>query len=954
MKKREHSLTSLALLAAIPLTATCAHTPATTASGPASGPALPASAPATVLGPETPALKIEQAQLANGLKILVAPEHSAPVVTVQVWYRVGSRNERPGIRGIAHLVEHMMFKGSDSVGPEAHARIIDAAGGKENAFTSEDVTAYHDTLPVDRMALAFELEAERMAHLKLDPTHFFKEREVVKEEIRMRMQNDPIGTLQERFRAIAFTAHPYSWMVGGTLEDLDKITLDDVKQFYRTYYAPNNAVLIVVGDTSLAAVTEQAKKHFGPLPAQPAPPAVSAVEPEQTEFRRAEVKLPAQMPMVMAGYKSPAAAGDDGPVLDVVANILGRGQSSRLNRTLVREKKLAAFAGASNRDNHDPGLFMVSAGFLPNISASEVEAGLLAEVDRLVQEGPTAAELSKAKNQLAAGFIYDLSNIWGIGLSIGSAECVERDFNRFFSRVEAYQKVTIDDVKRVGGRYLTRSRLSVAVLVPAADSDKTRRPAATKVKEADKETTDWPSAARFLDLPPAEPTAIALPRITTHELDNDLKLLVIERHELPVASLQLLMPGGEMLAPAGKAGAVDLMAQLLIQGTTTRSADQIADLVDGMGGSLNGWASTEYVELSGRFLRRDLDQGLALLADVLQHPTFPTEELERARPQELTMVRRTRDVPMVLIGEHLNYLVYGYEHPRGRPVSQGTLKAISNQTVTDLYREAVRPQGAILAVTGDVDPQQVIATVEKLLGGWTVAGVPFAYPADPPARTTRSVRIVDKPDLTQTTLGVGNLGIAYRDPDLYAVELGNYVLGGGGFSSRLMQTVRAKGGKSYGVRSSFSAGRTRGPFSAVTFTRNSEAGATMALLLAEIEKIRSSGVTEAELQAAKNKLAGSYVVDLQPAASMGRALLLAEFYGLGERHVRDYRKRITAPSVAEVNAVLGKRLDPATLALVFIGKADEIARQVEKFGKPEKVDFRADVPDEERAAAAGK
>jgi len=953
MRRREHSLASLALLAGIALTATCAHAPATT-TGSASTPAQPAAAPATALGPERPALKIEQAQLDNGLKILVAPEHSAPVVTVQVWYRVGSRNEHPGVRGIAHLVEHMMFKGSDNVGPEAHARIIDAAGGHENAFTSEDVTAYHDTLPAERLALALELEAERMAHLKLDSTHFFKEREVVKEEIRMRMQNDPIGSLQERFRAVAFTAHPYSWMVGGTLEDLDKITLDDVKQFYKTYYSPTNAVLIVVGDTTLATVTEQAKKFFGPVPVQPVPPALTAVEPEQTEFRHTEVKLPAQMPMVMAGYKSPSAAGEDGPVLDVIASILGRGQSARLNRTLVREKKLAAFASAGNRDNYDPGLFLVSAGFLPNISASDVEAGLLAEVDRLVKDGPTAAELSKAKNQLAAGFINRLSNIWGIGLSIGSAECVERDFNRFFSRVDAYQKVTADDVKRVGARYLTRSRLTVAVLVPAAEGDKTKRPAATKVKEAEKETADWPTAERFLDLPAAEPTAIALPRVTTHELDNFLKLLVIERHELPLANLQLLIPGGEMLAPAGKAGAVDLMAQLLIQGTTSRSADQIADLVDGMGGALSGAASTEYVELNGRFLRRDLDQGLALLADVLQHPTFPAEELERARPQKLTSVRRTRDVPLALINEHLNYLVYGYEHPRGRSVSQGTLKSISIQTVTDLYREAVRPQGAILAVTGDVDPQQVIAAVEQLLGGWTVAGEPFAYPADPPARSGRTVRLVDKSDLTQTTLGVGNLGIGFRDPDLYAVELGNYVLGGGGFSSRLMQSVRSKGGKSYGVRSGFAEGRTRGPFTAVTFTRNSEAGATMALVLAEIEKIRSSGVTEAELQAAKNKLAGSYVVDLQPAASMGRALLMAEFYGLGERHVRDFRIRITGPSVAEVNAVLGKRLDPATLALVFVGKADEIARQVEKFGKPDRVDFRADVSDEERAAAVGK
>ncbi|MBN2358793.1 MAG: insulinase family protein [Deltaproteobacteria bacterium] len=952
MRERSFSPAAVGLTAALLATAHCAHAPATErAAGSPTAPPPPAAAGPQPTATALPAVKIEEARLDNGLKLLVLEDHSAPVVTVQVWYRAGSRNERPGIRGIAHLVEHMMFKGSENVGPEQHARIIDAAGGRENAFTSEDVTAYHETLPSSRLALALELEAERMARAKLEQSHFFKEREVVKEEVRMRLQNDPLGTLEERFRALAFTAHPYQWTVGGTLEDLDRIELEDVKQFYRTYYAPNNAVLVVVGDTSMAAVLEQAKKHFGPIPAQAPPPEVSAVEPEQTAPRRAEVKLPTQMPMMLAGYKTPAASSEDTLVLQVIADILGGGQSSRLNRALVREKRLAALVFADAEPNRDPGLFMVGAAFLPADAASDrsdLETALLESVDRLVRQGATAEELRKAKNQLGASHVSGLSEIWGVGVAIGKAECVERDYRRFIDRLNAVERVTLDDVKRVGSRYLTRERLTVTALVPTAAGDKFKRPAATRIKEAERETAEWPTAERFLRLPAAEPDPIALPRITHHELDNDLKLLIVERHELPLVHLRLLLPGGEMLSRAGKAGSAGLMAQLLTQGTAARSAEQIAQLVDGLGGSLVGSAGVEHIALEGRFLRRDLDQGLDLFADVLLHPTFPVEELERARPQALSEVRRARDVPHALVFEHLGYLIYGYEHARGRPRSLRTLQAITRQDVIDLYREAVRPQGSILAVTGDVDPKQVIAALERALGGWQVAGEPFSYPKDPEPRGERRLRLVDKPDLTQTTIAIGGLGISYRDPDLYAVELGNFVLGGGGFSSRLMQSIRAKGGKSYTVRSRFEAGRTAGPFSAFTFTRNSEVGATAGLLLGEIEKLRAEGVTEAELQAAKNKLAGSFVVDLQPAAGMGRALQAAEFYGLGERHVRDYRKRITAPSVAEVNAALKKHLDPEALALVFVGRASEIAKQIDCYGKPVKVDFTASAPDEER------
>ena len=613
---------------------------------------------------------IREGKLENGLKVLFMADRSAPVVTVQVWYRVGSCNEHVGIRGIAHLTEHMMFKGSENVGPEEHARIIDSVGGAENAFTSEDATAYYDTVPVDRMELAMELEAERMARVKLEESHFFKEREVVKEEIRSFQQNDPIGALFEKFRKVAYTKHPYNWTVGGTLGDLDKITLEDVRNFQKTHYAPNNAVLIVVGDTSYEKVLELAQKHFGPVKAQEPPPEVTAVEPEQKEFRREEIRHPTRLPIVIGGYKVPAAAHEDSAVLEVIQFILGGGKSSRIHKQLVRERKLAMFAGAFTWKMRDPGLFVLFGAFMPMVPSKAVEEALIDEVNRLGQEGPTPGELAKAKNQLAAAHVFKLTSMQNVGFEIGMAELVEKDYKNFLKGADPYMQITTEDVKRVVGKYLGRERLTMAILLPPKQGEKVEKKAATEVKEAEKETASWPTAERFLKLPTPSADVIELPKIARKTLENGLKLMVIERREQPVVYFDLMVPGGNFLDIKGKAGLADLLSEMLTQGTKTRSAEQIAVEAESLGGSVSAWAATEFFSVNGQFLARDFKKGLELFADVALNPVFPKEELGKVRPQVEAGVRRVKDQPIPLAVQHLRYAIYGYEHPRGRYTSR--------------------------------------------------------------------------------------------------------------------------------------------------------------------------------------------------------------------------------------------------------------------------------------------
>jgi zinc protease len=917
-----------------------------------SRPKKPANVEINVVGSSEPIKKpevtIHESKLENGLQVLVLEDHSAPVVTVQVWYRVGSRNERPGIRGLAHLCEHMMFKGSANVGPEEHARIIDSVGGTENAFTSADVTAYYDTVPADRLALAIELEAERMAHAKLDELHFFKEREVVKEEIRDKQQNDPIGALIEKFNSMAFKKHPYNWTVGGTLEDLDKISHADLKAFRDTYYSPNNAVLIVVGDTTAAEVDKLAKKYFGPIATQKTPPLMSLVEPEQKEFRHEELKFPTQLPIIVGGYKIPEAAHEDMAVLKVVANILGRGKSSRLHRALVRDEKVAVFSGAFGRDQLDPGLFLVVAGFLPMIPAKSVEDSLLGQVDKLVKEGPSESELAKAKNQLTSDYIFQLTSMERLGFQIGYAETIEKGYKRFLEKYNAYDGITVGDVKRIAAKYLKRQRLTVAVLAPPKEGEEFEKKAATKVEEAQKKTPTWPTAERFLNLSQVASDPMDLPNITRKTLANGLKILVIERHEQPVVYFDLIVPGGDLLDPAGKAGLGTLMAEMMTQGTKKRSAEQIAAEADGLGGAVAAQSAGEYFTVFGRFLQRDFEKGLDLFADIILNPTFPEEEVAKLRPRLEGGVRHRKNDPAGIGAEHLNYLIYGYGHPRGRPISLETLAALKTKDIADLYRRVFSADHGILAVTGDVEPQETIAAIEKAFGNWSKSDSPIELPKPPSQLAGRIVRLIDKPDLTQATMFVGQLGIKKSNPDFIALALGNYVLGGGGFSSRLMKEIRSKGGKTYGASSAVTAGITEGFFRANTFTRNSETGATLEMLLAEIEKIAQKGITEKELQAAKNNIAGSYVLRLQPPNGIGDEVLMAEFYGLGDDWVKNFKKSVTKPSLKEVNSILKKNLAPEKMALVIVGKAEEIAEQVAKFGVPVKIDFLEAVPDEER------
>ena len=417
----------------------------------------------------SPAFAVEPHEfiLSNGMKVLLVEVPKAPVATVQVWYKVGSRNEVMGRAGLSHMLEHMMFKGTTKYPKGEFSRLIRKNGGTDNAFTSQDFTAYFENLAADRVELALELEADRMQGLVLDRPELTTEREVVKEERRLRTEDDPQGALVEALFAQAYFSHPYHWPVIGWFGDLDAMTLDDLQRHYDTYYSPNNATLVVVGDINTESLLLTIKQLFEPIPRGPEPKPIATMEPEQKGERRFLLKREAQVPFVMIGYRVPNFTSEDSYALDILDSILSHGKSARLYQSLVYDQKSALAVGSEySLLQADPGLFYFYALVSPGQKPESVEDALHQEIKRLQTDPPTELELQRAKNQVEAAHIFEQDSNFRHAMLLGQAESVGAGWRKIDQFVEQIRAVTTKDIQRVARQYLTEDNRTVGTLIP--------------------------------------------------------------------------------------------------------------------------------------------------------------------------------------------------------------------------------------------------------------------------------------------------------------------------------------------------------------------------------------------------------------------------------------------------------------------------------------------------------
>jgi zinc protease len=421
--------------------------------------------------------------LPNGLKVILLENHKAPLITFQIWYRVGSRNEEWGKTGLSHMLEHMMFKGTEKIGPEEFSRIIQENGGNDNAFTSRDYTAYFENLSADRIQIALDLESDRMQNLVLREEDFRTERMVVMEERRLRTEDNPQAYVQEQLETTAFQIQPYHWPTIGWMEDIARFTLEDLKSYYRTYYNPMNALLVVVGDFKKKELLPKIEKAFGSYPKGTMPNQERDKDPPQNGERRIFVKKEAQLPYLVMGYHVPKLSDPDSYVLEVIAVILSGGKSSRLYQSLVREKRLVLSADADHSLlSRDPSLFYISADLLPGKDMAEVEKALDKEIERLQREPVGERELEKAKNQLEATFVYGQDSIFYQAMLLAQHE-ITLNWRAIDDYIPSIRKVSAEDIQRVTKRYLIPDNRTVGILVPLPPKEGMPVPAESSIKE---------------------------------------------------------------------------------------------------------------------------------------------------------------------------------------------------------------------------------------------------------------------------------------------------------------------------------------------------------------------------------------------------------------------------------------------------------------------------------------
>lgn len=422
----------------------------------------------TVAGPQLAKLPATVEKLANGMKVILVEDHSVPVVSRYTFYRVGARNERPGITGISHFIEHMMFNGAEKYGPKEFDRILESNGGYSNAYTSEDMTAYFEDCASDILELCLDLDSDRMRSLALKPEIVETELGVIREERRLGVDNSVDGMMGEELAALAYKAHPYGWGVIGWMSDLESITRDDAVTYWKSYYAPSNAVLVIVGDFDTKKTLALVHKYYDAIPAQPPVPPVRTKEPEQAGERRGELRKSAEMPGILAGYHIPDVKSPDIYALDILQIVLTDGESSRLYKKLVRDLGIAVYAQANAEWKIDPGLFTIDVKMKPGMNPADGEKAVYDEIASIAANGIAPAELEKAKNRVLAGFFGGMQTVNGKAGRIGRYEILFGDFNEIYKVQERYQAVTADDVKRVAGKYLTPANRSVVTLIPEA------------------------------------------------------------------------------------------------------------------------------------------------------------------------------------------------------------------------------------------------------------------------------------------------------------------------------------------------------------------------------------------------------------------------------------------------------------------------------------------------------
>jgi len=816
--------------------------------------------------------------LENGLSVIIKEDKNAPVVSAQMWVNAGSITEGKWLgAGMSHILEHMLFKGTTKRSNSQIAQEVQDQGCQINAYTSFDRTVFYISGPAAAWVTMTDVLFDAMENSTLPPDEYTKEQEVIRREFAMGYDNPDRMAMVLMFEQ-AYTRHPYKFPVIGHIDVYNQLTRNDVMEYYKKMYIPQNITFVIVGDVDSREVEEKVRELASSWKRGPLPPLPIEAEPVQLSMREVNQETNVQLTRLSMVYHIPDLTNPDVPALDVLSLILGQGRSSRLYQEIREKKELVKSISAFAYTPGHPGLFGVAMVCEPDKRAA-AQTAVLSMIDDLKVHPVTDEELAKAKKAFVSGALGGRRTVEGIAAELGSNYFSTKDLDFTTGYLEDVQKVTAQDIVRVAKTYLNKNNLTVTSLNPIG----------SLAKKAVVSDTSERS------------------KVETFTLSNGIKLLVCRDTRVPFVTFRAVTLGGLLSETPGNNGIGKLLGKMILKGTQKRSAEQIAREIESVGGDIGADSGNNSFSLSMEVLKPDFDLGLDIFADVLMHPAFPEDALKREKSAQLAEIKAEQEQPMVIARNLLNQNIFG-THPYGMKAngSEATVSVIDRKKLQDFYQSIVFSQGLVIAVFGDIDPAVVKSKMEIALKGMpngkgTVRNIPPSAPIDKLRDVSKKV------DKAQAIVLFGFNGTDVKSPDRYALEVIEEA--SSDLASRFFIRIREKMGLAYFVGARQFLGLEPGSFVFYVGTDPKKVDAVKKEMLAEIKNLALKGLTPEEFKRAKAKLIGAQQLGNQSASTLAYKTALNELYGLGTDFEGKYADKINSLTLEEVNAVAAKYLN---------------------------------------------
>lgn len=870
--------------------------------------------------------------LDNGLTLLVHEDHKAPIVAVNVWYHVGSKNEKPGKTGFAHLFEHLMFNGSENFNDDYFQALERVGATNLNGTTNEDRTNYFQNVPTSALDLVLWLESDRMGHLlgAINQAKLDEQRGVVQNEKRQ-SENEPYAVAWDLIVNATWPAgHPYAHRVIGSMEDLNAASLNDVHEWFKTYYGAANATLVIAGDVHPDTVFEKVKKYFGDIPSGPPLAHFNAWVVKRTGEQRQEVYDRVPQARIIKVWNIPQWGTRDAILLDMVSDVLGLGKTSRIYKRLVYDDQIATNVSVFVDPMEIAGQFYIDVMVKPGVDPNVVEKAINEELEKFLKTGPTEKELKRVKNQNTASFIRGLERIGGFGGKsdlLAMCQVFAGDPDAWKKHYKQILVATTKDLQSVAQQWLSDG---VYILTILPFPPYTSLPSDTTLRKS------MPQ--------PSEPPLGKLPPIQRATLSNGLKIILAERKSIPVVNMTMSFDAGYAADQGGLLGTASLAMNMLDEGTTSRTALEISEEVAQLGATLNtgSWLDRSSVSMSA--LKTNLDASLELFADVILHPSFPQEDFERLKKLSLATIQREKAQPLQMGLRVIPQFLYGKDHAYAAPFTgtgtETSVAAMKREDMIRFHQTWIRPNNATLIVVGDITLAELQPKLEKLFADWKPASVPAKNisTVQPPAKSV--VYIMDKKGAEQSMVFAAQIAPPKNWEDDIPLEVMNTILGGT-FTSRINMNIREDKHWSYGARTLLLEARGQRPYFAFAPVQTDKTKETMIEIKKEFDDIiNARPVTTDELEKVKNNLILQLPGRWETNDAIISSLAHIVTYNLPDTYYDTYTTSLRTLSCDKITEVARKVLTPATLVWVIVGDREKIEAGIRElnFGEVHYID----------------